>query len=148
MLMAYEPESLKYELILEEQDKRGAFNIIEEGVLAYNRRYIKNWIPKPFTLSAKDIDYQIIGGIVGERVDIYIKVDWVWVDEKFRRYGIGRDLFMHLEKYAYKYCCRFIQLDTADFQARVFYEKLGFEIVATLPKWVGGYDCYVMQKKL
>ena len=55
---------------------------------------------------------------------------------------------VELEKLAKSRGCEFIQLDTAEFQARGFYEKLGFQIVATLPRNFKGYATYILRKVL
>ncbi|WP_337589150.1 hypothetical protein [Legionella shakespearei] len=53
-----------------------------------------------------------------------------------------------LEQFSKMKGCLYIQLDTFDFQARPFYEKLGFECVGTISKWVDDRDCHFMRKIL
>ncbi|MBM3887151.1 GNAT family N-acetyltransferase, partial [Candidatus Dependentiae bacterium] len=44
--------------------------------------------------------------------------------------------------------CEFVQLDTAEFQAKEFYEKCGYQVIATLPKNFKNYTTYIMRKFL
>ena len=41
---------------------------------------------------------------------------------------------------------KLFSLGTAEFQARPFYEKLGYKVVMTLPNNPVGYECYTMRK--
>lgn len=78
----------------------------------------------------------------------YARVDLLWVDETFRQHGLGRKLILKLEELCRVKGCSYIQLDTFDFQARPFYEKLGFKCIGTIHKWVEGRDCHFMRKTL
>lgn len=147
MLMATKPDLTKDRIEISIEEKKPEKNVIENGVINYNRKFIENWHPKTFCLLAKSKN-EIIGGITGEMVHIHLKLDWLWVREDHRGFGLGRKIYLALERYARHHVIEDIQLDTADFQAKGFYEKLGFKVMATLPNWVGPYDCYIMRKKL
>ncbi|WP_206425200.1 GNAT family N-acetyltransferase [Rickettsiales endosymbiont of Stachyamoeba lipophora] len=61
---------------------------------------------------------------------------------------MGRKLFAELEQYAKSKNCKYIQLDTFEFQAKPFYEKLGFKCIGTIKEWIKGYDWHFMRKVL
>ncbi len=135
-------------LCIDETNNPDIINVIKKGVFEFNKPYFGSYQSKVITIYAQNEDARVIGGIVGNTLDKYLRVDWVWVDEAYRSQGIGTGLFKVLEKFAYEHHFQFIQLDTFDFQARPFYEKLGFQCVGTIPKWLDGRDCHFMRKTL
>jgi len=52
------------------------------------------------------------------------------------------------EEEALRRDCRSAWLDTFEFQARGFYERLGYSCFATLPEYPQGYSRYFLQKQL
>ncbi|WP_256597211.1 GNAT family N-acetyltransferase [Legionella hackeliae] len=48
----------------------------------------------------------------------YARVDLFWVQNEFRNQVLGRKLILKLEEFITTKGCRYIQLDTFDFQAR------------------------------
>jgi len=51
-----------------------------------------------------------------------------------------------VEDFARKYKALRIDLYTLEFQALPFYEKQGFSLLATVPKWARQYDAHFMRK--
>lgn len=71
----------------------------------------------------------IIGGIV-----FYKEFDWMFIERtyicpEFRKKGIGTQIIKELENYCRDNNIVGIRLSTWDFQAKGFYEKLGFELL-------------------
>ncbi len=54
---------------------------------------------------------------------------------------------MLAEQEAVKRGCRYAHLETIDFQALPFYQKLGYEIFATLQNYPPGHVRYSLTKK-
>ena len=61
-----------------------------------------------------------------------IYIDILWVDEKYRKSGLGTRLLNEIEAVALEEKCSLIHLDTFDFQAKDFYIKNGYEIFGVL----------------
>jgi GNAT superfamily N-acetyltransferase len=59
-------------------------------------------------------------------------VDIVFVPEKLRGNGIGTSLLQQAEQEAIRRGCRDMWMETYAFQARPFYEKLGFTVFGRL----------------
>jgi ribosomal protein S18 acetylase RimI-like enzyme len=70
------------------------------------------------------------------------------IPEALRRKGLGRKLMEQAEKIARTRNLTGIWLDTFDFQARPFYEKLGFTIFGELKDHPRGISQYWLQKRL
>ncbi|MBR4725963.1 MAG: GNAT family N-acetyltransferase [Lachnospiraceae bacterium] len=76
-------------------------------------------------------------------------LDILWVEETYRKQGIGTALLREAERVARKRGCHFITLGTFDFQARPFYEKYGFEVCGTIEDCpTKGHMHYDMIKRL
>ena len=57
----------------------------------------------------------------------WLFVEYLWVSEELRSKGVGRELMGRAEALAIERGCHSAWLDTFSFQARGFYEKLGYE---------------------
>jgi N-acylglucosamine-6-phosphate 2-epimerase len=70
--------------------------------------------------------------------------DWLHIDVLFvapeqRRRGVGRQLVSAALQQAKQRGCLGAYLDTFDFQAKGFYQKLGFEVFAELADFPRGH---------
>lgn len=75
-------------------------------------------------------------------------VDMIVVPEALRRTGLGTILMTRAEAEARRRGCHLIWLDTYAFQARPFYERLGFEVFATMDGPAPFYPRWFMRKML
>jgi hypothetical protein len=60
----------------------------------------------------------------------------------------GRRLLEAIEDEARKRGCRWAHLDTFSYQARPFYERLGYELFATLDDYPPGHQRFFLKKPL
>ena len=75
-------------------------------------------------------------------------IDDMWVDEKYRRKGLGSIALQAVESEAERKGCHVIWVGTWDFQARPYYEKHGYEVFATLKDCPVGHEDYQLAKRL
>ena len=76
-------------------------------------------------------------------------LDILWVEETYRRQGIGSALIREAERAAREKSCRFMTLGTFDFQARPLYEKHGFSVCGVIEDCPSkGHTHYDMIKRL
>ena len=75
-------------------------------------------------------------------------LDILWVDENYRRQGIGSALISEAERMARGKGCSAITLGTFDFQARELYEKHGFTLCGKMENCPKGHEHYDMIKYL
>ncbi|MCW8418685.1 GNAT family N-acetyltransferase [Fluoribacter dumoffii] len=122
--------------------------IIYENLKKFNESIIGKYEAKPFVIYAKNDESEVFGGIKGDLFGSMCRVFTVWIHERYRGKGLGRRLFEKLDVFAKENHCNMIQLDTAEFQAKGFYEKMGYQVVATLPENFMGYTSYILRKKL
>lgn len=122
--------------------------IIGENLKKFNESKIGAYHFKPFSIYITNDEENIIGGLKGEIFEKVCMIQTVWVHEAERKRGLGSMLFKKLEEFAKESTCKIIQLDSAEFQAKQFYEKIGFSVVATLPENFKGYTTYILRKIL
>lgn len=145
---AAQPDLICDEVIIDESANPAARTFLKNGVVDYNKRYLGEWKPKPFSIYIRNAEGDIIAGVCGDYIKAYTRINWTWVHEDYRSRGVGRRVLNTLEEFAREKGCRYMQLDTMDFQAKPFYLRLGFFVVATLPNWINGHECYIMRKEL
>ena len=75
-------------------------------------------------------------------------VSTVFVDEKYRRKGIGTQLIHEMEKRAAAMGVNTIRLDTFNWQGKDFYEALGYTPVGHYDNDEDGYSEYFFLKRL
>ncbi len=116
------------------------------------RRHTESQVPwgeyRDVTIVARDPEGVVTGAALGEAGRGWLHVSVVWVDEGFRGQGIGRRLMEAVEEAGIAQGCRAAYLDTFSYQARPFYERLGYEVFGTLDDYPPGHQRYFMRKRL
>jgi GNAT superfamily N-acetyltransferase len=80
----------------------------------------------------------ILGGLWGETNFAHLHIDLLFVPETLRRTGLGRQMLLQAEQEALDRGCRGAWLDTYSFQARGFYECLGYVVFGILDDYPPG----------
>jgi len=75
-------------------------------------------------------------------------VQAIWVHESRRRLGLGSRVLGAAEAEARRRGCHQMHLDTHSYQAPAFYQKLGYEVIGTLPGWPGNDVRVFLRKRL
>jgi GNAT superfamily N-acetyltransferase len=123
---------------------------VRDGLIAFNRKNSgreAGW--QPFVLHLVDPETgKPVGGLTGFALFDWVFVELFHVPEDLRGQGHGRALMARAEAFARERNCIGIWLDTFSFQARPFYEKLGFSVFGTLVDHPIGGARYFMQKRL
>jgi ribosomal protein S18 acetylase RimI-like enzyme len=122
--------------------------VLDDGIIEDSRKK-KNW-PEPvwYQVVARGGDGALQGGVAAKfQFDITF-LDTIWVDERFRGKGIGRRLMEGFETRGRELGAKIAWLDTMSWQARPFYEKLGYRVFAELPYLAGARAQYFLRKDL
>ena len=104
------------------------------------------WYPVAFFL--RDEHGETLGGLLGHIWAAWLHVKTLAIAAPVRGRGFGKELMKRAETYAIERGCTDAYLDTFSFEARPFYEKLGYRIFGTLENHPVGYQHYFMTKKL
>jgi GNAT superfamily N-acetyltransferase len=123
-------------------------DVVEEIV---NRRNIAltgydQWYPVAFFV--KTDDGEILGGLLGTIWAKRMYVGILAVQEPFRSKGYGTELMSCAEQYAVERGCTDSWLSTFSFQARPFYERLGYRLFGTLEDYPDSHSLFFMTKRL
>ena len=121
--------------------------IVVRGLLSFNEAWLGPANEKPVRLVARD-DFGVVGGLLGHTRWRWLYVAKLWVDERGRGQGIGTRLLAAAEELALSRGCTDASLDTFEYQARPFYEKLGYELFGTLDGYPPGYRQFYLHKRL
>ncbi|GAA5442184.1 hypothetical protein Misp06_00353 [Microbulbifer sp. NBRC 101763] len=125
---------------------------ISEGIKKYNQKYIPDDVvfeeDTKFAVFAKSENGEIQGGIRATGFWNYCIIELLWLSEDTRGLGVGSELVAAAEKYALEKGFQYIRTETLSFQARPFYEKLGFKVYGELPDYPKGHTTYCLVKKL
>jgi diamine N-acetyltransferase len=88
--------------------------------------------PQPLHLFLKDTDGRVWGGVIGKTVWDWLQIDYLWVDERLRGQGYGTLLMAGIEAAARRRGCNHALVETYSWQARGFYEGLGYRVIYVL----------------
>jgi len=97
---------------------------------------------------ARDPDGAIVAGVFGLINWNWLHVSLVWVSEPLRHTGLGTRLLSEIERVAAERGCAHAHLDTFSYQARPFYERLGYRVFGVLDDYPPGQQRFFMQKDL
>lgn len=91
---------------------------------------------------------EIMGGLWSATAYAHLHIDLLFVPETLRGTGVGRQLLAQAESEAVQRGCRGAWLDTFSFQARGFYERLGYTVFGTIDDYPPGHRRFFLQKTL
>jgi len=125
-----------------------ARQFIVDGVDNYNIAVtsLPNYFPVNFVLRGEHGD--VLGGLLGQIWGGWLQVTYLWVAEAARGAGYGTRLMKDAEAYARSRGAIGATLETYSFQARPFYERLGYEVFATLDGYPVGHVKIFLRKAL
>ena len=103
---------------------------------------------QPVCVLLRNDQNEIMGGLSGTTVWGWLHVKELWVAETIRGSEFGTQLMYTAEAEARRRSCHHAFLDTFDFQARPFYEKLGYTVFGELADFPRGHSRYFMSKAL
>jgi GNAT superfamily N-acetyltransferase len=117
-------------------------------LVAYNQSKTGRNDIRPLVLRLDDAEGRVIGGLWGRTAYDWLFVELLFVPDELRGQGVGTDLMRRAEREALARGCHSAWLDTFEFQARDFYERLGYTCFGELSDYPAGNRRYFMKKAL
>ena len=115
---------------------------IEERLEDFDESYITYKMDGEIQIGIED-DGKLVAGLDACITNFKILyVSTVFVDEEYRRKGLGARLMREMEKRAAAMGVNMIRLDTYDWQGKEFYETLGYECVGHYDNKEDGFVTY------
>jgi len=133
-------------IVTESKPSKEMLAVVGRGLDAYNSQFSSNHYEE-FLTALKMPDGEIKGGIYATAWAGMLFIKWFWIDEAHRGHGHGRAMMAAAEEEGRRRGCASVWLDTFEFQARPFYEKLGYELFGTLD-YPEGFKRYFLKKPL
>ena len=125
---------------------------MREAILAplvrYNAEQVGEADYQPLAILLTDPLGAITGGLWGRTSYGFLFVELLAVPETHRHAGIGERILYEAEAIAIGRGCTGAWLDTFSFQARGFYEKLGYALFGEIVDYPPGHSRYFLQKRL
>ncbi|WP_304176293.1 GNAT family N-acetyltransferase [Phenylobacterium aquaticum] len=122
---------------------------IGKALLAFNEAAVGDATPRPFAVLVRDPDTgEVIGGLWGKSVWGSFFVDTLALPDAVRGLGLGQTLMADAEAEARRRGCHNLWLDTFAFQARPFYERLGFRLFGQIDGPAPMFPRFFMVKAL
>jgi GNAT superfamily N-acetyltransferase len=136
------------DLIVEDHPDPRDLAFLDDQINAYNIAVtqIDDW--RALAIFVRDDAGHLLAGISGGTWAGYLEVKDLWVREDQRGQGLGRRLLLAAEQEARERGCQQVLLDTHDFQAPGFYQRLGYTVFGVLEGIGGRHTRYYLSKKL
>lgn len=125
-----------------------ARQVIVNGLVAYNQSRTGIADHRPLALLLHDEQGDVVGGLWGRTAYAWLFVELLFVPETLRGRGVGRALMQEAEDEARARGAVGVWLDTFGFQARPFYEALGYRVFGEIADYPPGFSRYYLQKRL
>jgi len=103
---------------------------------------------RPIAVLVTDPAGAVLGGLWGHTGYGWLFTQLLVVPPGLRGRGLGTEIMQMAEREAVQRGCHAAWLDTFEFQARGFYERLGYECFGELPNYPHGFSRYFMKKPL
>ena len=123
-------------------------NAIVRALIAYNALQTGISDHRPLIVVLRDEQGEVVGGLWGRTGYSWLYVELLVVPESLRGKRIGSELLSRAETEARTRGCSNVWLDTFEFQARGFYERLGYRCFGELAEYPPGFSRYFMTKVL
>jgi len=125
---------------------------LAQGIIDFNRLQVPDLEPVEeelkFFVFARDASGEIIGG---SRAACYwntLHIELLWLSETCRGEGTGRKIIVNTENFAREKGFEKAFVETTSWQAKPFYEKLGYVHIATLNDRPKGHASHYLVKDL
>ena len=123
---------------------------ILDGLIAFNEAAtgLRGRDRLDLAVLLRDAERRTIGGALGNSHHGWVRIELLFLPQALRRQGWGRRLMQAVEAEARARRCVGVRLETASFQARGFYEKLGYSVIGTLPDYPPGHALHWLAKRI
>ena len=137
------------EYVLTKEDEPAAEDVqsLVGGLVSYNDSKAEPEDYRPVTIFVRDGGGRVVGGLRGHTGWGWLFISHLWVSEALRGQDYGTELLRAAEREAISRGCRHAHLDTFSFQARPFYERLGYELFGRLEDFPPGHTRYFLRKR-
>ncbi len=120
---------------------------VQIGLRDFNVRVIGDPDEVPVTIFLRDEAGALVGGLLGHIKWRWLFVSKLWIGGSHRGKGHGLELMNAAEDFARSKNCIGSYLDTFEYQARPFYEKIGYAVFGTLEDYPPSNRQFFLSKR-
>ena len=135
-------------LALETDDEDEVMQALMAGMKAFNGAAVPNLNSHKIVAAIRDDGGKVVGGVIGRLACDSVYMEVVYTDDSVRGTGLGREMMLLAEAEAKRLGAREAWLYTMSFQAKPFYEKLGYTQFGELNWLDGQHKRHFMRKDL
>lgn len=130
----------------------GDLEFISQGIQDFNRKAVPGFpdVSEELRLAvfARNDERMLVGGIRARAFWGSLNIELLWVSEAARGSGVGSSLVRAAEAFARDNGLKYARVETTSFQARPFYEHLGYRVYGELEDFPLGHTSYFLSKRL
>lgn len=130
--------------VAHEEDRKA----IVVPLVAYNESKAGPGHGRPIVVLLRNGANEIVGGLWGHTGYGWLFTQLLVVPADMRGQGVGTEIMQCAENEAIARGCHGAWLDTFEFQARAFYERIGYQCFGELPDYPVGYSRFFLKKAL
>ncbi len=116
------------------------------GISAYAQEQKGLAAIESFAFSISDADNKLYGGCNGYMYYGCLYIDQIWVEASMRNQGWSAKLMQAAEELGSLHQCLFASVNTMDWEALGFYQKLGYEIEFVRTGYLNNSRLYFLRK--
>ena len=139
---------MSYSLTLTDAEDAEILKAIIAPLAEYNSSKAGPGDSKPLVIPIRGESGAVLGGMSGYTSRRWLFTHLLVVPEKLRGQGLGTEIMNMAESEAIARGCIGAWLDTFEFQARGFYEKLGYSCFGSIQDYPPGFSRFFMKKAL
>lgn len=102
--------------------------LAKQKIAEFNARHWDASQRQALGLKRLNANGEVVAALAGRTFGNWFNLETLWLAESDRNNGIGTLMLAQAERIAKARGCRFVLLDTLNFQARPFYERLGYQL--------------------
>jgi GNAT superfamily N-acetyltransferase len=125
--------------------------VISEGLRIYVSQQPYGELDVPYNdinLVLRDHDGNVVGGVITSMKTGVMHLEVLWIDERYRGLGYGRDLVLEAERIGKAKGYAASQTWTFSFQGPEFYKAIGYKVIGICNVYPDNITEFVFMKKL
>ncbi len=135
-------------VVAERKNARAVARQLWRGLIRFNRETAGPFNYSRLVLSVRGASGRVVGGLILQSYWNESYVELLWLSDRARGHGAGRELIQEAERRARRRGSRLIHLNTYSFQAPAFYEKMGYRRCGAMSGSPKGARRYFYVKRL
>lgn len=133
---------------LDDDMSRAEAELVQRRLIEFADRFTGPRNYREFGVALRDASGEVVGGVTGNTIWNWLRIDVLWLREDLRGRGLGHQLLERAERIGRDRGCAFAMLDTFEFEARGFYEGNGYTVRSQTDDFPAGHTQFHLTKTL